>query len=185
MLEALPALDYHLIKAATDVAAAHPFFRTLVYFGAEWLVLVFPAALFWIWRQGNTKGSQHAPQKAVVLAVASVIIGIAVNTVIGYVYLRARPFVTHPDLLAMGFKVDAQSFPSSHTMFSFAIASSIYLSGYKRLGGWLLAAAAVVGLSRIFAGVHYPGDVLGGLAVGCLCSLYLHRESSALKRYLP
>lgn len=76
------------------------------------------------------------------------------------------------------------SFPSGHTATSFGIASMLlFLTAgrSKAWVGWLaLAWAAMVGLSRIYRGVHWPTDVLGGALVGlgsaCLALLLLDRS---------
>ena len=70
-------------------------------------------------------------------------------------------------------------------MFSFVIATSLYLSGYYKLGRFLLIVALLISLGRIFSGVHYPSDVLAGALVGIGAAWYLHREASSLKLYLP
>ncbi|HEY5600894.1 MAG TPA: phosphatase PAP2 family protein [Patescibacteria group bacterium] len=53
------------------------------------------------------------------------------------------------------------SFPSFDTAIAFAAASVIFL--YQRLLGFFtIILAILVGISRIFVGVHYPGDILAG-----------------------
>jgi len=63
-------------------------------------------------------------------------------------------------------------FPSSHAANAFAAASTLAFF-YRRYSRYFFAAALLVGLSRIFVGVHYPGDVLGGFILGSLCALLL------------
>jgi len=57
------------------------------------------------------------------------------------------------------------SFPSGHSASAAAFASSV-AEVVPALGLPLSAAAAVVGYSRVHSGVHYPGDVVGGIVVG-------------------
>ena len=61
------------------------------------------------------------------------------------------------------------SFPSGHTAVSFAAATAIYAINKK----WGIAAyifAIVMGFSRLYLGVHFPLDVLGGAVVGVIAA---------------
>lgn len=60
--------------------------------------------------------------------------------------------------------------PSNHATNTFAIAS-FFASSYRRLAVPLFALAFLVGYSRIYVGVHYPLDVLGGAALGVVLGL--------------
>jgi undecaprenyl-diphosphatase len=63
-----------------------------------------------------------------------------------------------------------RSFPSGHAQTAFGAA--VYLSLlFRRGAAGFLALAALVGLSRIALGVHYPSDVLIGAAVGSMFSI--------------
>lgn len=65
------------------------------------------------------------------------------------------------------------SFPSGHTTASFAVANilAMHLPG---LSGLILGGAVLVGLSRMYLGVHYPSDVLVGFGVALISSLLVH-----------
>lgn len=74
------------------------------------------------------------------------------------------------------------SFPSSHAANSFAIATllSIY---YQKLSWLFILLAAIVGFSRIYVGVHFPLDVIGGAVVGMICSLILYYSWLLISKY--
>jgi undecaprenyl-diphosphatase len=64
------------------------------------------------------------------------------------------------------------SFPSDHAAAAFAIAFAVL--AFSRWGGVaFLAAATLVGLSRIALGLHYPSDVLAGLLVGWAAAVFV------------
>jgi len=66
------------------------------------------------------------------------------------------------------------SFPSSHAVNIFAAA--YFLSQvFRRLAPLIFAIAAVVAYSRIYIGIHYPLDVIGGAAIGLLIAWPMRR----------
>lgn len=88
-----------------------------------------------------------------------------------YLFMRPRPFVTHPDLIALVAPGDQWSFPSGHTLSSFAAAAALFFF-HKKSGAAAFILAALIGFSRLYACVHYPSDVLGGLIIGIICGVF-------------
>ena len=86
---------------------------------------------------------------------------------------RPRPFYVVEGLTALvpetGF-----SFPSGHTASSFA-AATVYMRGAPRRFMKILAPilAVLMGFSRLYVGVHYPSDVLGGALIGIICGYFI------------
>ena len=81
---------------------------------------------------------------------------------------RPRPCYQFEDvrLVPSGCGSD-HGFPSNHAANGFGAATVLVLSGQSVVRYFWLIPACLVGLSRIYLGVHFPADVLFGAAVGC------------------
>jgi membrane-associated phospholipid phosphatase len=103
------------------------------------------------------------------IAVASAI-NLGATFALKYSINRDRPFQTYPDIQKK-MNEGSPSFPSGHTSSAFATATSLSLNFPK----WYVIVpsylwAGTVGYSRMYLGVHYPGDVLGGMITGAGCA---------------
>ena len=116
-----------------------------------------------------TKG-REPEYYAVLLAVLSSAISIVIFKLLKNLTGRPRPFESYQGLTALMAPPDKFSFPSGHTMTAFAIWSS-FLIQLPWLAPWVLPAAIVIGLSRVFLGLHYPTDVLMGALLGSAVGL--------------
>jgi undecaprenyl-diphosphatase len=126
------------------------------------LLIVFPILLAWfvyIYRRGSVK---------ILIAVA---LAVAISDAFSYRVLkhlidRPRPFL-NPDLKWLRHIGDAHgaSFPSNHAANSFAAAMILawYIPVFRHV---VYILAALISISRIALGVHYPSDVLAGAVVG-------------------
>jgi undecaprenyl-diphosphatase len=83
------------------------------------------------------------------------------------------------------------SFPSSHAVNNFAAAT--FLSwNFPRWRGYLFGWASLIALSRVIVGVHYPSDIVGGMAIGIAAAWififmwgFVVRRNPALAAYTP
>ena len=119
------------------------------------------------WRQAERRAE-------VIVLLVTMASGAVLGRVLKLIFARPRPQL-FPWLTAAG----GWSFPSGHTLTAVVLGGLVawligqHLAGKQRAILWVAAGlwAGLVGLSRIYLGVHYPSDVLASLAVGTLCLL--------------
>ena len=97
---------------------------------------------------------------------------LAVNATIKPLVSRARPWVVMEGFQTLTRSSDPNSFPSGHTCAAFAFAAAIWVATpNKKIRAAALIVAVLMGLSRLYVGVHFPSDVLAGVVIGSLCGL--------------
>jgi undecaprenyl-diphosphatase len=87
-------------------------------------------------------------------------------------YVQPKPLVTPP--------LDG-SFPSGHAATSFAAATVLSFARPRWAPAFYLLALAI-GSSRVYAGVHYPLDIVGGAVLGIAVATALRLLAGALQR---
>ena len=120
-------------------------------------------ALLGLWFSGDDL-RRTANQTAT--ATGALAIGLAnlLVTIVNAFVFRDRPFVDY-DLTLLFYEPTDSSFPANTTAVGFAVATALF-PGHRRLSAALYGLAVVSGVARVYAGVHYPSDVLAGAAVG-------------------
>ena len=140
-----------------------PFYTTLGDDGIIWIAL------------GLVLLIPKKTRKCGIMVLATLLVMLIVNNIIlKNLIARARPYATYPELVSDLADIihvpKSYSFPSGHTVSSMAVAFTV-LSQHKKFGIVTLIMALLMGLSRLYVGVHFPTDVYGGIIVAFLISL--------------
>ncbi len=88
------------------------------------------------------------------------------NIILKNVVARERPFTVDPSIELLIPKPTDYSFPSGHTLSSFASATAMMYYERRPYGRIALAFAFVIAFTRLYLRVHFPSDVLGGAVIG-------------------
>ena len=110
-------------------------------------------------------------RRAGVLSLMAMVLGLLVtNVTIKPLVERARPWLVLP-LTPLVTEKDPNSVPSGHTCAAFAAAMAWARTLPQRRDRVIgVALAVLMGLSRLYVGVHFPTDVLAGAVIGTLCA---------------
>ena len=142
-------------------------------FGIVWLLLAVAISGFswsrpWLWTRVG----------------AAILLAESVSGALKVAVERDRPPLSRPVPEPLLESPSTFSFPSGHATVSFACATVLALA-VPRLRWPLFALAVLVAWSRVYVGVHYPGDVLAGALLGLAIATALRMLAGALRRSGP
>ena len=110
-------------------------------------------------------------RKTGVTAALSLLSGFLItNLLIKNAVARPRPFDTYTQIIPLITRPKDYSFPSGHTCASFAVALVCLRMLPGKWGILAVVLAGMIAFSRLYLGVHYPGDVLAGFLVALITS---------------
>lgn len=119
-----------------------------------------------------------------------IILTLIISTIVGegivkHIVRRVRPCNKQENDSMLSLKPISYSFPSGHTLSSFAVAEmlSIYFTQYKLI---FMLIALLIAISRLYLYVHYPTDVLAGIIIGVLCSkiIFIVLQEGYIQRFV-
>lgn len=147
-------IQAHLRGSVQDAAVC--FYTTL---GDAGLLFIVAAVLLLCFKKTRKTG---------VTALLALAIGfVCTNLILKHLVSRDRPWLDVVGLIALIVEDDPNSFPSGHTTCAFAFAGALWHTAPRKWMKWAaLAAAILMGYSRLHVGVHYPSDVLAGVLIG-------------------
>ena len=126
-----------------------------------------------MWFMGIDRATRQRHQIGVLVALSAMAIASGLVMFTNSLYFRDRPFVDL-DVTLLFYEPTDSSFPSNSAAAAFAVAAAVW--GVNRgIGRALFAVAAIYGLARVYAGVHYPLDIMGGAVIGIGVAYAAHR----------
>ena len=170
------SLDVKILQHITDHRnLKYESLQNALSFSVYPALVALPAGVF---TAGLIHKNKEEQQVAISIA-AGIALNIGVTYGLKYTVQRNRPYIDHSSIQPLVFE-DTYSFPSGHTSSAFNVATSLVLNYPK----WYVAVpafawASSVGYSRMYLGVHYPSDVIGGVLVGsstAWLSYYLNQK---------
>lgn len=139
----------------------------------HWAFLIY-GILLWF---APGKNQKHR-RESCVAAFLAVCLCSVISLAVGKLWHRGRPFTRDRQIWNFtGHKANA-SFPSNHAMNGAAVAFQLLRD---RMPGcrWMACLAGLLAFSRLFAGMHYPSDILGGGAIAAAVHGVLNKPFAA------
>lgn len=175
-------MNIALFNIINGLAGRSTLFDAVAIFTANYLPYIFAIYLIYLWFFRSWYRDK------VLFAVCNALISLGINFIITLFYFHPRPFMMHISKLLIAHSAET-SFPSDHTTLMFAVSLIFLYSRELRITGVVLFLLSLIGgLARVYAGIHFPFDVIGSFCVAlfstALSCWILKRYLIALNRFM-
>ncbi|HKN50387.1 MAG TPA: phosphatase PAP2 family protein [Actinomycetota bacterium] len=144
-----------------------PWAHGMVVAYAKYGIGIFAVLLLATWLVSRRRSDAATALAALVWGGVAALGSLALNQVVGHAVARPRPYIAMPTAHLLVSRTGDFSFPSDHAAVAAAVTVGLWLVD-RRAGLVAGLLALAMACARVYAGAHYPGDVLGGLLVGSL-----------------
>ena len=148
------------IQQNLRVEALNPVMRIITSLGDGGMFWIALSVILLIFKKTRKAG--------VCCALALIFDLLVVNIALKPLIARVRPYSVLSDIAILIEQPGDHSFPSGHSAGSFACAWAFFKTMKKRWGIPALILAFLIAISRLYVGVHYPTDVIGGIIIGVI-----------------
>ena len=176
------AADRRLFEWINSLSGTWPRLdRLFSLLASDFFIPVLIATAAWsLWFLGKDQGERLRNQLGFIYAASGAGFANWTIHVLNQHFYRPRPFLELDHVTVLFYRATDSSFPSNAAAYSFAMAAGVWLV-HKKLGIAIGAAALVFCAARVYAGMHYPLDVLGGALLGLLMSWAFSRVFGLLR----
>ena len=132
--------------------------------------LTLSVVVFALWFTGKDATTRERNQRAIFTTATGIGFACAIVKLMNLGIDRLRPFEAYPDQVNLLFYMCTDpSFPANSAAVAFAFAMGAWFAD-RRASVLLLVLAVLWSFARVYCGVHYPLDILGGAAIGIVAT---------------
>ena len=180
MLSQLAKVNLEWFLAINNLAEKFKALDWLGVFFAKYLLYIFLISLFFFFLYSFLRKKYRELAYLIVFS-ATLARGVIVP-IFHWVFPYPRPFVKG-DVHLLLHHAATNSFPSGHAIFLFAVSFTIFLYAFEKglskkekssffwVGVVSLALSSLCGIARVFCGIHWPFDIIGGVVFGIFSAL--------------
>lgn len=182
-----PNLDVSLLYTINGLTRRAPGWldRAVAVVGEYGILLALVLLVLWCWRGARRQDEAAAVESFAALVWAPLAAGAALllNVPLREFVGRPRPDLQHDGIAVLdpgaGIGPSTFSFVSDHATLAMALGVGLFVAN-RKLGFLGIGLALAEGVTRVYMGLHYPTDVIGGLALGTAVVLLLAPLAMAL-----
>ncbi|WP_442892120.1 phosphatase PAP2 family protein [Companilactobacillus sp. HBUAS59699] len=162
-------MDIYLFRSVNNLANKSDLLNLVGIFTAKYTVYILALIMICLW---FVKRNDSKFRQMLMISVISCLLSELVGKFIaGNIYFHRQPFAVLSSVNQLIPKSVGNSFPSDHTIVFFSIMIIFFIYTKSKIRYIFPVIAIIVGLSRIFVGVHYPIDVFVGASIGTIISI--------------
>jgi len=166
---------YHMFN---QFAGHHAFIDKLFGFLAQYSLELYIVLFIIAWL--SLLKSEIRQRHALIIMGLAGVLGLIINVIVSHIYFRPRPFMvlekgTFTQLIP---HTPDASFPSDHTTGSFGFAAASWGKAPKWITTSFTVLAVLNAIARLYAGVHWPSDIIAGILIGTLSGRLLWKFST-------
>ncbi|MDM5331705.1 undecaprenyl-diphosphatase [Neobacillus sp. CF12] len=162
-------MNEYLFRLINDLGKEYTLFNPIVVFIAEYMVIILAIAVFTFWLTRVNKN-----RIMVICGIFTFVIAEIFGKIAGKIHSNHQPFAELSNVNQLIEKAVDNSFPSDHTILFFSFCVTFCLYRGARGFFWVLL-AFLVGVSRIWVGVHYPADIMAGAIISICTAIIVIR----------
>jgi undecaprenyl-diphosphatase len=162
-------MNENLFRLINDLGKQHTFYNPIFVFIAEYMGIFLALAVVTFW-------FTRVKQNRIMIICSSITFVIAeiIGKLAGKIHSNNQPFAELSNVNQLIEKAVDNSFPSDHTILFFSFCMTFWLFRGGKGFFWILL-AFLVGISRIWVGVHYPADIMVGAVISIISALLVFR----------